>query len=108
MLLFGGGFSAAVVQLVVFYYTAACIMHFVVPRLLPVKSIQKAVRGRQDVWRDALFSLGVPPTPNSTWARGALHCAQGKKKAWTQMNINCSNCKLCRADCCQSLCVECL
>jgi hypothetical protein len=58
-LLYGGGFSLAIVQLLAFYYTAGCILHYLVPSIFPVVSIQEHERRPGDVQRDCLHSLGV-------------------------------------------------
>jgi hypothetical protein len=57
--LYGGGVGPALAQLAAFYYLAGCIVHFAVPRLLPVQNIQKHSRGRHDMARDAVYSLGA-------------------------------------------------
>lgn len=59
--LYGGGFPLALVQLSVFYYTAGCILHYIVPRIFPVVSVQEHERRPGDVQRDCLHSLGVAP-----------------------------------------------
>ena len=53
-----GGFWVAFRQLVVFYYACGFLIHFVAPKLLPVKNIQTSERKSGEVRRDALCSLG--------------------------------------------------
>lgn len=72
--LYGGGFGPAVGQLVAFYYVTGCIIHFAVPRLIPVQHIQKHARGKHDVWRDALYSLGA--TPRALEGQADCVCAE--------------------------------
>ena len=57
--LYGGGFVVAFLQIVALYYPAALLLHYVVPRFLPVQNIQKHERNPGDVARDAFNSLGV-------------------------------------------------
>ena len=57
--MYGGGFSLAFAQLLMFYYSAGCILHFLVPRVLPVISIQEHERRPGDVQRDCIQSLGA-------------------------------------------------
>jgi hypothetical protein len=59
-LLYGGGFGLAFAQLLTFYYAAGCILHYVVPHILPVVSVQEHQRHPSDVQRDCLQSLGAP------------------------------------------------
>lgn len=47
------------------YYAAAVILHYVVPRLLPVKSVQKASPRPGQVAFEALYSIGA-----AAWGRG--------------------------------------
>jgi len=56
--LYGGGFFVAFLQLCTFYYSTAAILHFVLPRLLTLKSVQVHARSPGDVRRDALASIG--------------------------------------------------
>ncbi len=57
--LYGGGFWVAFTQLTVFYYAMGAALHFVLPRIAPVKSIQHQPRKRGEVLRDAFYSLGA-------------------------------------------------
>lgn len=57
--LYGGGFCAAYVQLLIFYYSVGAVLHLVVPAILPVQGIQKQERGSSDVSRDMVSSLGA-------------------------------------------------
>ena len=56
--LYGGGFTAAFLQLTVFYYTFGVLLHYIVPLISSVKGIQEQPRKPGDVSRDALQSLG--------------------------------------------------
>lgn len=56
--LYGGGFWVAFSQLILFYYAVGAILHYVLPRILPVKGIQQQARKRGEVLRDAVYSLG--------------------------------------------------
>lgn len=69
--LVGQGFWVALLQAVLFYYAAGAAIHWVIPRLAPVRSIQKHARGAHDVRRDALFSLGAIQLPCSSACTGA-------------------------------------
>lgn len=40
------------------YYTAGFVLHYVVPRLLPVKSVQRGQPRKGQVASEALYSLG--------------------------------------------------
>jgi hypothetical protein len=57
--LYGGGFTVAFLQIAALYYASAALLHFVVPRLLPVQPIQQEARNPGDVRRDALGSIGA-------------------------------------------------
>lgn len=59
MQLYGGGFLHALVQLMVFYYAGGILLHYVVPRILPIQSVQERERGSSDVSRDSIYSLGA-------------------------------------------------
>jgi hypothetical protein len=56
--LYGGGFWVAYAQLCLFYYSVGALLHFVLPRLVPVHGIQQQPRKRGEVARDAFYSLG--------------------------------------------------
>lgn len=58
--LFGGGLWVAVAQLSLVYYLGGAALHYVVPRLFPVKSIQVQPRPPGVVARDAFYSIGEP------------------------------------------------
>lgn len=58
--LYGGGFRIGFLQLSLVYYTSAVFLHFVLPRLINVRSVQgSSKRQPGDLGRDALCSLGV-------------------------------------------------
>lgn len=59
MQLYGGGFFDAWLQLMVFYYGAGILLHCVIPRVLPVESVQKNERATSDLLRDCVYSLGM-------------------------------------------------
>lgn len=52
--------SLACVQV---YYAAGAVLHYVVPALFPVKSVQKGQPRQGQVTSEALYSLGAPPSP---------------------------------------------
>lgn len=56
--LYGGGFWVALLQATCVYYAAAIVLHYLVPALFPVKSIQKGDRQPRQVAREACSSLG--------------------------------------------------
>jgi hypothetical protein len=56
----GGGFLVAFLQIVALYYPAAILLHYIVPSILPVKTIQVQPRNPGDITRDALGSIGEP------------------------------------------------
>ncbi|GLC45014.1 hypothetical protein PLESTB_001743700 [Pleodorina starrii] len=66
--LYGGGFWVAFTQLTVFYYTMGAVLHFVLPRIVPVKAIQAQPRKRGEVLRDAFYSLGPLAVKAGVWA----------------------------------------
>jgi sterol desaturase/sphingolipid hydroxylase (fatty acid hydroxylase superfamily) len=57
--LYGGGFLPAFAQLAAFYYALAAVLYWLVPRVLPVKCIQKEARGEGEPLRDAVASIGA-------------------------------------------------
>lgn len=65
--LYGGGFVLAFIQLFVFYYTAGCILHYLVPSIFPVINIQEHEKRPGDVQRDILHSLGVLVDRTLAW-----------------------------------------
>lgn len=66
--LYGGGFATAFFQLLIFYYGCGALLHFVVPRILPVKHVQCPDKRKPgDVERDALFSLGPIAVKAAVW-----------------------------------------
>lgn len=68
--LYGGGYGVALAQVVVVYYSAAVLLHYVVPALLPTKSVQKGVPKPGQVSREAVASL-------CEWAPPSLRLQQG-------------------------------
>jgi hypothetical protein len=56
--LYGDGFLTAFAQQALFYYLLGAVLHFVIPAVVNVKSIQDQPRGEGEVARDALHSLG--------------------------------------------------
>jgi len=72
MSLYGGGFWIAFSQACIVYYGAAVMLHYVVPTLLPVRTVQKGNRSKGQVSREIFNSLGEiyyctsilpPPSP---------------------------------------------
>lgn len=58
--LYGGGFLAALVQACMVYYVTAVLLHYVVPRLARVKSVQSGRRRRKgQVFTEAVNSIGT-------------------------------------------------
>ena len=57
--LYGGGYWVAFAQVCVVYYTAASILHFVVPALFPVASVQAGKRKPHQTRTEALNSIGM-------------------------------------------------
>jgi hypothetical protein len=76
--LYGGGFTAAFLQVGVFYYAFGVLLHFIVPLVSPVKGIQEHPRKPGEVTRDALHSLGEreaqikEPRPPMHWLHKSL------------------------------------
>ncbi|GIL77889.1 hypothetical protein Vretimale_6578 [Volvox reticuliferus] len=66
--LYGGGFWVAFVQLTLFYYVVGAVLHFLLPRIAPVKHIQHQPRKRGEVLRDAFYSLGPLAVKAVVWA----------------------------------------
>eukprot|EP01025_Chloroclados_australasicus_P053070 TRINITY_DN6208_c1_g3_i1.p1 TRINITY_DN6208_c1_g3~~TRINITY_DN6208_c1_g3_i1.p1 ORF type:complete len:319 (-),score=15.95 TRINITY_DN6208_c1_g3_i1:391-1299(-) len=63
----GGGFGLAFTQLFLFYYVFGIFLHFVLPRLLEVKSVQKIGRQKNQIMREALTSLGPIGVKAAVW-----------------------------------------
>lgn len=59
--LYGGGFLVAALQVSAVYYGTAILLHWLVPQIWSVKSIQVQPRQPGQVAREALFSLGTLP-----------------------------------------------
>ena len=57
--LYGGGYWVALAQACLVYYLLAVVLHWVVPALLPVRSIQPGKRRSGQVTQEALNSLGA-------------------------------------------------
>lgn len=66
--LYGGGFWVAFRQLAAVYYAAAVVLHYVVPAVLPVKSVQKGQRRKGQVTAEALYSIGPLAVKAGIWA----------------------------------------
>ena len=67
MLLYGGGFLVAALQVSAVYYGTAILLHWLVPQIWSVKSIQVQPRQPGQVAREALYSLGaLPQRPDLT------------------------------------------
>ena len=58
MPLVGGGFWPAFLQVSAAYYAAAVLLHYIVPALVRVRSIQKGQRRPGQVSEEAAQSLG--------------------------------------------------
>jgi lathosterol oxidase len=56
--LYGGGFYVAFAQACMVYYTAATILHFVVPAVVPVASVQSGKTKPGQEFREARSSIG--------------------------------------------------
>eukprot|EP00892_Ulva_mutabilis_P002763 jgi/Ulvmu1/12488/UM009_0141.1 len=80
MQLHGGGFSVAWAQLMVFYYMAGVVLHCVIPRILPVHSVQEHGRGSSDVYRDSIYSLGPIAIKAAVWTA----CEWLHSTGWSQ------------------------
>lgn len=65
--LYGGGFWVAFRQLVAVYYTAGFLLHYVVPRLFSVKSVQQRKPRPGQVAQEALHSLGPLLVKAGVW-----------------------------------------
>lgn len=61
--LHGGGFLVAFAQICTFYYVAACALHFVLPSLVKLDSIQPRARKQGEARRDAFYSIGENVQP---------------------------------------------
>ena len=57
--LYGGGFLVALLQNSVVYYLVASLLHFVVPRILKVQSIQVGQRKPHQVLTEATNCIGA-------------------------------------------------
>jgi hypothetical protein len=58
MQLTGGGFLVALAQVTAVYYALATLLHFVVPRLFPVRSVQKGEAKPGQARTEALNCIG--------------------------------------------------
>lgn len=56
--LYGGGYWAALGQVASVYFASAVLLHYVVPALLPMRSIQKGQRRPGQVTQEVINSLG--------------------------------------------------
>mmetsp|Transcript_12335 Transcript_12335/g.26636 ORF Transcript_12335/g.26636 Transcript_12335/m.26636 type:complete len:302 (-) Transcript_12335:896-1801(-) len=72
MPLYGGGFWVAFTQVCAFYYFAGIVLHWVFPRILPVKNIQPDPRKPGVVARDAFYSIGPLAVKAAVWT-----CVEG-------------------------------
>ena len=59
--LYGGGFWLAFSQVSLAYYLVAGLLHYAIPAVVPVKSIQPGERRQGQVAREALLSIGDSP-----------------------------------------------
>uniref|UniRef100_A0A7S3VH27 Fatty acid hydroxylase domain-containing protein n=1 Tax=Dunaliella tertiolecta TaxID=3047 RepID=A0A7S3VH27_DUNTE len=65
--LYGGGFVPAFAQLFVFYYVVGALLHWGIPLLFPVQSVQPQPRAHGSVARDAFYSLGPMAVKAAIW-----------------------------------------
>ncbi|MEW5319468.1 MAG: hypothetical protein WDW38_010617 [Sanguina aurantia] len=66
--LHGGGFLVAFAQICTFYYIAACALHFVLPSLVKMDSIQPRARKQGEARRDAFYSIGPLAVKALVWS----------------------------------------
>lgn len=71
--LYGGGYWVAVWQVAITYYCASAVLHWVVPALWDVKSVQKGQRRPGQVLQEARDSIGKCAT-GATAVRAARPC----------------------------------
>lgn len=57
--LVGGGYGVALLQVSLVYYVAAAVLHYVVPALVSVQSVQHASPKPGQVRQEALRSIGA-------------------------------------------------
>ena len=65
--LYGGGFWPALAQLCLFYNSVGAILHWVVPALVPVHSIQANLHKPGVVLRDSIYSFGELQCWEAVW-----------------------------------------
>jgi hypothetical protein len=64
---FGGGFLVAFRQLSLFYYGVCFALHTLVPWLTQPRPLQQQPRKRNDVMRDAFYSIGPLAVKAGYW-----------------------------------------
>ena len=85
MLLFGGGFAAGLMQLSMFYYAVAFVLHTVVPAVMRPRSLQQEQRVEGAVWRDAVNSLPPILVKAGIWRIVELLHAQGYGQMYDEL-----------------------
>eukprot|EP01024_Parvocaulis_polyphysoides_P031644 TRINITY_DN28517_c0_g1_i4.p1 TRINITY_DN28517_c0_g1~~TRINITY_DN28517_c0_g1_i4.p1 ORF type:complete len:304 (+),score=4.35 TRINITY_DN28517_c0_g1_i4:85-912(+) len=65
--LVGGGFQFAFLQLFLFYYVLGFLLHFVLPKIFNVKSIQKNPRKDNQLQQESFNSLGPIAVKAAVW-----------------------------------------
>ena len=79
--LYGGGYRVAFMQVLVVYYAAASILHWVVPALVTVHSVEKGRRRPGQVAQEAWDCLGEMPPHQGAVLRVACVDAHGCRGA---------------------------
>lgn len=81
--LYGGGFWVAFRQLAAVYYLAAFVLHYVAPRVFPVRSVQVAQPRKNQVAWEAIYSLGPLLVKAGVWTLVEQLHASGRSKLYT-------------------------
>ncbi|KAI3437745.1 hypothetical protein D9Q98_000193 [Chlorella vulgaris] len=81
--LYGGGYWVAVRQLAAVYYVTGVVLHYVVPAVLPVKSVQKGERRKGQVTAEALQSIGPLLVKAGVWTLVEQLQQRGYTKLYT-------------------------
>ncbi len=81
-------------QLIVFYYGCGCLLHFVVPVLLKVKTVQSEQRKAGSIPRDAFYSLGE-------CMHAAMQLGHPLDVSSAPLRPHLPSTYSCRPDCCQ-------
>ncbi|PRW20849.1 sterol desaturase [Chlorella sorokiniana] len=81
--LYGGGFWVALRQLAAVYYLAGFVLHYVAPRMFPVRTVQVAQPRKGQVAWEATYSIGALLVKAGVWTIVEQLYASGRSKLYT-------------------------